>query len=241
MTGEIFSNWLKEWDKQLAKEKRHILLTVDNCPAHPSVQNLDFIKLAFLPPNTTSLLLPMDQGIIKALKVKFRKQLVLKIINREEQGKEPTISVLDAILMLSDAWNDISTTTIKNCFRHAGLYLETETISDESEFFPEENFLHFVEADVALWTSAEPNEEEIVNYILNASEDENENDDEMEEIVNKVPSISEVYFSINQIRTFVSLNSDINTPETSMALKNIDNYVKKSYCSSYRQNTIFFF
>ncbi|CAI6377520.1 unnamed protein product [Macrosiphum euphorbiae] len=73
MTGDIFSDWLKEWDKQLAKEKRHILLTVDNCPAHPPVQT-EFIKLVFLPPNTTSVLQPMDQGIIKALKVKFRKK-----------------------------------------------------------------------------------------------------------------------------------------------------------------------
>ncbi|XP_025191780.1 tigger transposable element-derived protein 4-like [Melanaphis sacchari] len=140
MTGEIFSNWLKEWDKQLAEEKWHILLTVDNCPAHPSVQNLDFIKLVFLPPNTKSILQPMDQ-----------------------------------------------------------VYNETKTISDESDFFPRENFQHFVEADDALWTNAEPNEEEIVSSILNASEDENENDDEAEEIVNKAPSISEVYFSINQL------------------------------------------
>ncbi|XP_008187780.1 tigger transposable element-derived protein 4-like [Acyrthosiphon pisum] len=61
MTGDIFSDWLKEWDKQLAKEKRHILLTVDNYLAHPPVET-EFIKLVFLPPNTTSLLQPMDQG-----------------------------------------------------------------------------------------------------------------------------------------------------------------------------------
>ncbi|VVC38510.1 DDE superfamily endonuclease domain, partial [Cinara cedri] len=115
----LITDWLKEWDKQLAKEKRHILLAVDNCPAHPPVQT-EFIKLVFLPPNTTSVLQPLDQGIIKALKVKFRKKLVLKIINQEEQGKDIKISVLDAILMISDAWNDISTTTIRNCFHHAG-------------------------------------------------------------------------------------------------------------------------
>ncbi|VVC42922.1 DDE superfamily endonuclease domain, partial [Cinara cedri] len=28
MTGDIISDSLKEWDKQLVKEKRHILLTV---------------------------------------------------------------------------------------------------------------------------------------------------------------------------------------------------------------------
>lgn len=62
MTGDIFSEWLKEWDKQLTKEKHHILLTVVNYPTRPSVQNLDFIKLVFLPPNSTSVLQPVDQG-----------------------------------------------------------------------------------------------------------------------------------------------------------------------------------
>ncbi|KAL4126495.1 hypothetical protein QTP88_010717 [Uroleucon formosanum] len=60
MTGDIFSDWLKEWDKQLAKEKRHILLTVDNYPAHPPAQT-EFIKLVFLSPNTTSVLQPMNE------------------------------------------------------------------------------------------------------------------------------------------------------------------------------------
>jgi len=58
--------------------------------------------------------------------------------------------------------------------------------------------------------------------LINANEDESEPaDDETEEIVFKVPSISEVYFSIDQVRTFVSVNSDINTPEITMSLKNI--------------------
>jgi len=67
---------------------------------------------------------------------------------------------------------------------------------------------------------------------LNASKDENnETEDETEEIIYKAPSISEVYFSIDQVRTFVTLNSDIKMPEISVALKNIANYVKKSYVS----------
>lgn len=245
MTGDIFSDWLKEWDKQLAKEKRHILLTVDNCPAHPPVQT-EFIKLVFLPPNTTSVLQPMDQGIIKAIKVKFRKKLVLKIINQEEQGKDIKISVLDAILMISDAWNDISTTTIRNCFHHAGFKAsvndETEIVNEnnlDTECFSEENIQSFAEVDDALLTNEEPNEEEIVKSILNEkNNDESEQgDEESEEIVFKVPSISEMYFYIDQVRTFVSVNSDINTPEVSMALNNISNFVKKSY-SNYKQTTI---
>ncbi|XP_025199361.1 tigger transposable element-derived protein 4-like [Melanaphis sacchari] len=210
MTGDIFSNWIKEWDKQLAKEKRHILLTVDNCPAHPLVQNIEFIKVVFLPPNTTSVLQPMDQGIIKSLKVKFRKLLVLKVINREEQGKDIKISVLDAILMISDAWNDVSTTTIRNCFRHAGLKasvndeIEKEIVNDNNldiHCVSEKNLQSFIEVDDALLTTEEPNEEEIFKSILNANNDESEQaDEESEEIVFKVPSVSEMYFYIDQLQ-----------------------------------------
>jgi len=88
-------------------------------------------------------------------------------------------------------------------------------------------------------TSEEPNKEGIAISILNASEDENnQTDDETEEILYESPSILEVYFSADQVRNFVSLNNDINTPEIPMVLKNIANFVKKSYCSSYGQSTI---
>jgi len=38
--------------------------------------------------------------------------------------------------------------------------------------------------------------------------------------------------------TFVSVNSDINTPEITIALKNITNFVKRSYWTNYKQSTI---
>jgi hypothetical protein len=73
---------------------------------------------------------------------------------------------------------------------------------------------------------------------LNANDDESEQaDEESEGTVFKVPSISEIYFYIDQVRIFVLGNSDINTPDVSMALNKISNFVKKSY-SNYKQTTI---
>uniref|UniRef100_A0A2S2R2P8 Uncharacterized protein n=1 Tax=Sipha flava TaxID=143950 RepID=A0A2S2R2P8_9HEMI len=116
---------------------------------------------------------------------------------------------------------------------------ETVIVNDlDTECFPEENLQHFVEVDAALCTTEEPKEEEIVNFILNPNANENEQaDNETEEIVYNVSNFSEVHFSINQVRTFVSLNNDINTPEISITLKNIADYVEKSFCSSYRQSS----
>ena len=41
-----------------------IFVFVDNAPSHPKIK-LDNAKLVFLPPNTTSKIQPMDQGIIQ--------------------------------------------------------------------------------------------------------------------------------------------------------------------------------
>ena len=67
MTSDLFENWLKKFDRKMRLEDRKILLLLDNAPAHPQVK-LNNIKLAFLPPNTTSLSQPMDQGIIQTMK-----------------------------------------------------------------------------------------------------------------------------------------------------------------------------
>ena len=60
---EIFSDHARSLDAKFHVEGRK----VDNCPAHPNVDNLQAIELVFLPPNTTSKTQPMVQGVIRAL------------------------------------------------------------------------------------------------------------------------------------------------------------------------------
>jgi hypothetical protein len=72
MRSEIFKEFLIKFNSKMIKENRKILLFVDNCSVHPFI-NLSNIKLVFLPPNTTSRLQPMDQGIIHCLKSYRRK------------------------------------------------------------------------------------------------------------------------------------------------------------------------
>jgi hypothetical protein len=68
MTSEIFITWVRSVDQLMTKRKRKILLFIDNCPAHPKIDDLKSVKLEFFPPNTTSILQPMDQGVIRCLK-----------------------------------------------------------------------------------------------------------------------------------------------------------------------------
>ena len=71
MDGALFEEWVRELDRKFASEGRSIALVIDNCPAHPHIENLKSIKLFFLPPNTTSATRPMDQGVIRSLKAKY--------------------------------------------------------------------------------------------------------------------------------------------------------------------------
>jgi hypothetical protein len=65
MTLKIFKKWLMGWDMELQYKSWKILLVLDNSAAYPHLDSLKNIQLEFLSPNTTSLIQPMDVGIIK--------------------------------------------------------------------------------------------------------------------------------------------------------------------------------
>ncbi|XP_013177949.1 PREDICTED: tigger transposable element-derived protein 6-like [Papilio xuthus] len=135
MTSQIFERWLRHWDAELEEIDRKILLLVDKCPAHESVNDLRYIKLVFLPLNVTSVLQPMQQGIIRCLKYKYRRFQVLNIIRNLDNDNHKSFSVLDAILMISEAWENVSQNTIADCFRQAGI-TEFLTIYSDDDVMP---------------------------------------------------------------------------------------------------------
>ena len=130
MTGVIFMEWISEWDRELREAGCRILLLVDNCSAHPALDTLTNIHLEFLPLNTTSMIQPMDQGVIRNLKVNYRKQLISLTLSPIEEGLLlPTatatdvsseVNVFDAVQFVSKSWRLVQPTTISNCFRKAG-------------------------------------------------------------------------------------------------------------------------
>ena len=117
MDGKLFEEWLRELNRKFALERRNVAFVIDNCPAHPHIDYLKAIKLYFLPSNTTSKTQPMDQGVIRSLKAKYRKNVVRKIIQSVEKKKTlPKVSLLQGMQMLVSAWDTLSTQTIVNCF-----------------------------------------------------------------------------------------------------------------------------
>ena len=121
-------------------------MVVDNCPAHPKIGDLKAVELIFLPPNTTSILQPCDQGIIKAFKQVYRKLLVrsyLPHVEDQMKGRKKDqvykVDVLDALHRIKEAWSLVKQDCITDCFRHAGFVARDQEVESEGEAIQEEN------------------------------------------------------------------------------------------------------
>jgi len=137
MNSNIFENWLAILDKKFQNEDRKVIFFFDNCSAHgKEIQTkLSAITLHFFPPNLTSILQPMDRGIIRSLKAHYRNHIVLKLIDdMENKSIVSHISLLDCINNISKIWQTkVTPEIIKNCFRKAGFHnCEVQGNEDDS-------------------------------------------------------------------------------------------------------------
>lgn len=224
ITSSIFEKTLKNWDKELSKQKKCIILLVDNCPSHPPVDRLKQIKLVFLPPNCTSVLQPMDQGVIRSLKVSFRRELVYKIIEKTENKDETKVSVLDAILMISKAWDSVKKETIANCFRVSGLTEDLQPVSlhengadtdlrDAISLLTSDCSVDdYLQVDDEIITCEELSDMDIVSR-QTIEEELNEDVSQESEVFGKITTVAEAYAACSTIRAF------FHTAETSNSVK----------------------
>ena len=119
MSSELFEEWVKEFDRNFASKIRKIAPIIENCPAHPDVPALEWVELIFLPPNTTSVTQPMDQGVIRGLKAKYCSLAVKKQITALEEGSQ--LPILTGMSMLTKAWSSVTNRTFTNCFKKSGI------------------------------------------------------------------------------------------------------------------------
>ena len=111
---------------------RSVLLLMDNAGCHPEELQRKYtnIKIVYLPANTTSVLQPLDLGIIKNFKVWYRKLLFRHVLDKIEEcttASEVTksLTIIHAIRWVAAAWKQVATDTIKKCFRKAGILTES--------------------------------------------------------------------------------------------------------------------
>ena len=99
-----------------------VLLLLDNAPAHPSstiLQSNDGkVIIKILPPNTTSLIQPMDQGILECMKRRYKKSLLHYIVVQNDCSSKSIpeivkqLNIKDADFWSTQAWDEVSSETL---------------------------------------------------------------------------------------------------------------------------------
>ena len=149
MNSTLFTDWLYDFDSIIQRQKRKILLFMDNAPVHPHDIKLKNIVIKFFPSNTTALIQPMDQGVIRAFKAHYRRQLVQHIIasvGSAHSADNIVITALDAVCWIDLAWKNIKESTLQNTFKQAGFEvpiacpdsIASEILSIDEDIVPQE-------------------------------------------------------------------------------------------------------
>ena len=134
MTKHLFMDWFKSYFcpavESYLKRKNldcKALLMIDNAPGHGSIEELEnlhpTIKIKFLPANTTSILQPMDQGVISTFKKLYLKKSFAKLreclkcdMSVEQFWKNFTVK--DAIDHIASAWNEVTDQNLKGVWNN---------------------------------------------------------------------------------------------------------------------------
>jgi hypothetical protein len=92
-----------------------------------------------LPPNTTSILQPLELGIIKKFKLWYRKFLFRFILARIDDCTTAsevtkTLTLLHAIRWVAEAWKQVSSDMIKKCFRKSGILTQSFQVVQVTTF-----------------------------------------------------------------------------------------------------------
>ncbi|XP_064462138.1 tigger transposable element-derived protein 6-like [Ornithodoros turicata] len=137
MSRVIFREWVTDFDRDMAKKGKHVCLLLDNCSAHHIEDvSLTHVEIRFLPPNCTSLIQPLDQGIINSMKCRYRARVVDKLLLDIRLERETKVNAIQALEMLAVVWQSVKREVVVNSFRKAGFYhrfSEENRGSDELE------------------------------------------------------------------------------------------------------------
>ncbi|KAE8968620.1 hypothetical protein PR002_g27699 [Phytophthora rubi] len=89
MTTTTFQDWLRDVDQSMREKRRRVLLLVDNASSHcDDGLALTNVRLAKLPPNTTSKIQPLGQGFIYCVKREVLRKKMEHALDRIEDGEE---------------------------------------------------------------------------------------------------------------------------------------------------------
>ena len=146
MTAHLYQDWIQQWDRELQAKNQKILLLQDNFSSHIVPPNLQNIRVENFEPNLTAHIQPKDQGIIQCFKAHYHTRFIQRAVNHYDEGTSPAkiydIDQLEAMRMADTAWNDVDTTTIRNCWRKAGILPDMDPTPTTVPSIPISSLLH---------------------------------------------------------------------------------------------------
>lgn len=126
MSSDLFEEWFHQnfvpsVERFLASKglPRKAILLIDNAPTHPGQLENGDITVRFLPPNVTSLIQPMDQGVLEAFKRHYRGFLIRSILQESESSNKSLTDALKSINMknviywCAQSWEKITSVTLQ--------------------------------------------------------------------------------------------------------------------------------
>uniref|UniRef100_A0A3P8SAK2 HTH CENPB-type domain-containing protein n=1 Tax=Amphiprion percula TaxID=161767 RepID=A0A3P8SAK2_AMPPE len=134
VTLEIFEDWftnhfVPEVERYCALTGLpfKVLLLLDTAPGH-SAHLDDFnpnVRVVYLPPDTTSLLQPMDQGVIASFKAYYLRTTFAMAVRATEKDKDLTLmnfwksyDILTAVKNISDSWDEVQQTNLNGMWKN---------------------------------------------------------------------------------------------------------------------------
>ncbi|GBL65099.1 Tigger transposable element-derived protein 1 [Araneus ventricosus] len=124
------------------------LVVLDNAPAHPPnleddiLEEFKFIKVLYLPPNTTPILQPMDQQVISNFKKLYTKHLFRRCFEVTENTNltlreywQDHFNIVVCLRMIDQAWLSVTTRTLTSAWKK--LWPESEAERTFEGFEPE--------------------------------------------------------------------------------------------------------
>ena len=168
-----------------------------------------------LPPNATSIMQPLDQGIILSAKRRYKKKLAERYLACVENNKDTNsllkaLDIVQATNMIAASWREISSTIIQNCFCKAGFKHHAVDPASEIQEDPlpapapdvwnrvqrwlgDVQFDEFAASEPEAGTTQPMSDQDIVNIVLTENDVQEEPDDESEE---EIPSTSAIKTSV---------------------------------------------
>ena len=230
MTGEMHHQIMTKLNNKMRLSNRHILYVCDNASSH-QVQEYSHIKFLMLPPNATSIMQPLDQGIILSAKRRYKKKLAERYLACVENNKDANsllkaLDIVQATNMIAASWRETSSTIIQNCFCKAGFKHHAVDPASEIEEDPlpapapdvwnrvqrwlgDVQFDEFVASEPEAPTAQPMSDQDIVDLVCTENDPQDKSDDESEEEIPPASAIKtsfEFLAMIDQQKAFLKRN-----------------------------------